>query len=92
MSGKLDHVFQLRFTTMVEAPLTVAFDVARSLGRPWRQPLREVVSKRPWRDVYEAAPGYSTSSGRCPCTSARNPCSTRMTRAIDTSDGGRASR
>ena len=48
---------QLRFTTLVEAPLTVAFDVARSLGRPWQHPLREVVSERPWRDVYEAAPG-----------------------------------
>ena len=57
MSGKLDRVFELRFTTLVEAPLTVAFDVARALGRPWRQPLREVVSERPWRDVYEAAPG-----------------------------------
>ena len=56
MSGKLDHVFQLRFTTMVEAPLTVAFDVARSLGRPWPQPLHEVVSERPWRDVYQADP------------------------------------
>jgi 8-oxo-dGTP diphosphatase len=50
-------VFQLRFTTLVEAPLTVAFDVARSLGRPWRHPLEEVVSERPWRDVYRAAPG-----------------------------------
>ena len=48
---------QLRFTTLVEAPLTVAFDVARSLGRPWSHPLCEVVSERPWRDVYEAAPG-----------------------------------
>ncbi|MCW2508985.1 MAG: hydrolase [Modestobacter sp.] len=57
MSAKLNRVFQLRFTTLVEAPLTVAFDVARSLGRPWPHPLREVVSERPWRDVYEAAPG-----------------------------------
>jgi 8-oxo-dGTP diphosphatase len=57
VSAKLDCVFQLRFTTLVEAPLTVAFDVARSLGRPWPHPLREVVSQRPWRDVYEAAPG-----------------------------------
>jgi 8-oxo-dGTP diphosphatase len=57
VSGKLDRVFQLRFTTLAEAPLTVAFDVARSLGRPWPHPLREVVSQRPWRDVYEAAPG-----------------------------------
>jgi 8-oxo-dGTP diphosphatase len=57
VSGKLNCVFQLRFTTMVEAPLTVAFDVARSLGRPWAHPLREVASDRPWRDVYEAVPG-----------------------------------
>jgi 8-oxo-dGTP diphosphatase len=57
VSAKLSRVFQLRFTTLVEAPLTVAFDVARSLGRPWPHPLREVVSERPWRDVYEAAPG-----------------------------------
>ena len=47
---------ELRFTTMVEAPLTVAFDVARSLGRPWPAPLREVVSLRPVRDVYAAGP------------------------------------
>ncbi|MEU2348128.1 (deoxy)nucleoside triphosphate pyrophosphohydrolase [Modestobacter sp. NPDC049651] len=57
MSGKLGSVFQLRFTTLVEAPLTVAFDVARTLGRPWPRPLVEVVSERPWRDVYTAAPG-----------------------------------
>jgi len=50
-------VSQLRFTTLVEAPLTVAFDVARSLGRPWPRPLREVVSERPWRDVYGASLG-----------------------------------
>ncbi|MCW2695966.1 MAG: hydrolase [Modestobacter sp.] len=48
---------QLRFTTLVEAPLTVAFDVARSLGRPWPYPLHEVESQRPYRDVYSADPG-----------------------------------
>ena len=48
---------QLRFTTVVEAPLTVAFDVARALGRPWGEPLQEVVSVRPFRDVYAAGPG-----------------------------------
>ncbi|GAB3360821.1 (deoxy)nucleoside triphosphate pyrophosphohydrolase [Modestobacter lapidis] len=48
---------QLRFTTLVEAPSTVAFDVARALGRPWPRPLREVESLRPYRDVYAAAPG-----------------------------------
>ena len=47
---------ELRFTTLVEAPLTVAFDVARALGRPWSRPLTEVTSERPVRDVY-AAPG-----------------------------------
>jgi 8-oxo-dGTP diphosphatase len=57
VSAKLISVSQLRFTTLVEAPLTVAFDVARSLGRPWPRPLQEVVSERPRRDVYEAAPG-----------------------------------
>ena len=50
-------MFQLRFTTLVEAPLTVAFDVARALGRPWGSPLEEVVSVRPERDVYAAGPG-----------------------------------
>ncbi|WP_104528260.1 (deoxy)nucleoside triphosphate pyrophosphohydrolase [Blastococcus saxobsidens] len=45
-------MFQLRFTTLVEAPLTVAFDVARALGRPWPFPLEEVVSVRPERDVF----------------------------------------
>ncbi|TYP86778.1 (deoxy)nucleoside triphosphate pyrophosphohydrolase [Blastococcus xanthinilyticus] len=50
-------MFRLRFTTLVEAPLTVAFDVARGLGRPWRLPLEEVVSVRPARDVYAAAVG-----------------------------------
>jgi 8-oxo-dGTP diphosphatase len=57
VSAKLGTVSHLRFTTLVEAPLTVAFDVARSLGRPWPRPLEEVVSERPWRDVYRAAPG-----------------------------------
>ncbi len=48
---------RLRFTTLVEAPLTVAFDVARTLGRPWGTPLQEVVSVRPERDVHAAALG-----------------------------------
>jgi 8-oxo-dGTP diphosphatase len=51
-------VTQLRFTTLVEAPLTVAFDVARTLGRPWASPLQEVVSVRPERDVYSIGPGH----------------------------------
>ena len=50
-------MFRLRFTTLVEAPLTVAFDVARTLGRPWCAPLEEVVSVRPVRDVYASSPG-----------------------------------
>src|SRR3954451_3316019 len=53
LSGKVTCVSQLRFTTLVEAPLTVAFDVARTLGRPWPSPLEEVASERPVRDVYE---------------------------------------
>ena len=50
-------MIRLRFTTMVDAPLTVAFDVARALGRPWSVPLEEVVSERPVRDVYAYAGG-----------------------------------
>ncbi|MCA0144412.1 (deoxy)nucleoside triphosphate pyrophosphohydrolase [Blastococcus sp. LR1] len=47
----------LRFTTVVEAPLTVAFDVARALGRPWPFDLEEVGSVRPERDVASAMIG-----------------------------------
>jgi 8-oxo-dGTP diphosphatase len=47
------QVSGLRFTTIVDAPLTVAFDVARALGRPWSAPLRELESVRPERDRYE---------------------------------------
>ncbi|MGY1701852.1 (deoxy)nucleoside triphosphate pyrophosphohydrolase [Geodermatophilus sp. SYSU D00766] len=47
---------RLRFTTIVAAPLTVAFDVARALGRPWPFPLEEVESLRPVSDVYAAGP------------------------------------
>ncbi|MGY1813763.1 (deoxy)nucleoside triphosphate pyrophosphohydrolase [Blastococcus sp. SYSU D00820] len=65
-------MFQLRFTTVVEAPLTVAFDVARALGRPWGTPLEEVVSLRPYRDVYAAAlgRGWVTHSRRFSATGA----------------------
>jgi 8-oxo-dGTP diphosphatase len=49
-------VYRLRFTTSVDAPLTVAFDVARALGRPWGAPLAEVGSERPFRDVYALGP------------------------------------
>jgi 8-oxo-dGTP diphosphatase len=49
-------VYRLRFTALVEAPLTVTFVVARSLGRPWRRPLEEIVSLRPHRDVYALGP------------------------------------
>ena len=47
-------MFRLRFTSLVEAPLTVAFDVARALGRPWPFPLHEVSSRRPSSDLYAA--------------------------------------
>lgn len=50
-------MFRLRFTTLVEAPLTVAFDVARGLGRPWDRALDEVVSVRPVRDVHAGRRG-----------------------------------
>jgi 8-oxo-dGTP diphosphatase len=67
-------VFQLRFTTLVEAPLTVAFDVARTLGRPWGSPLDEVVSHRPFRDVHALGPGrgfrWLTHSRRFSATGA----------------------
>jgi 8-oxo-dGTP diphosphatase len=63
-------VQRLRFTTLVEAPLTVAFDVARALGRPWREPLQEVESVRPERDVHAAVPnrGWLTHSRRFSAT------------------------
>ncbi|MGY1669644.1 (deoxy)nucleoside triphosphate pyrophosphohydrolase [Geodermatophilus sp. SYSU D00710] len=48
---------RLHFTTVVAAPLTVAFDVARALGRPWPFPLEEVESARPVSDLYAAGPG-----------------------------------
>ena len=67
-------MFQLRFTTLVDAPLTVAFDVARTLGRPWGAPLDEVVSLRPVRDVYAVGPGrgwrWLTHSRRFTATGA----------------------
>ncbi len=50
-------MYRLRFTTVVAAPLTVAFDVARALGRPWPFPLEEVESVRPVSDRYAAPPG-----------------------------------
>ncbi|MCU1671595.1 MAG: hydrolase [Blastococcus sp.] len=67
-------MFQLRFTTLVDAPLTVAFDVARTLGRPWGAPLDEVVSLRPVRDVYVVGQGrgwrWLTHSRRFTATGA----------------------
>src|SRR3712207_724870 len=65
-------VFRLRFTTLVEAPLTVAFDVARVLGRPWGTPLEEVVSVRPERDVHTArlGSGWVTHSRQFSATGA----------------------
>jgi 8-oxo-dGTP diphosphatase len=49
---------RLRFTTSVDAPLTVAFDVARALGRPWAFPLEEIESVRPERDRYASGPRH----------------------------------
>ena len=67
-------MYRLRFTTLVEAPLTVAFDVARALGRPWPAPLEELVSVRPFRDVYAVGPGrgwrWLTHSRRFTATGA----------------------
>ncbi|MEI4270632.1 (deoxy)nucleoside triphosphate pyrophosphohydrolase [Klenkia sp. LSe6-5] len=50
-------MFQLRFTTLVEAPLTVAFDVARVLGRPWPWALAEVSADRPHADEFHGSGG-----------------------------------
>jgi 8-oxo-dGTP diphosphatase len=50
-----EPVLRLRATTLVEAPLTVTFDVARTLGRPWPFPLAEIASSRPSRDEYGVA-------------------------------------
>ena len=78
-------MFQLRFTTVVEAPLTVAFDVARALGRPWATPLEEVVSVRPSRDVFTAAVGRGrvTHSRRFTATGA----GTRVEEQVDWETG-----
>ena len=50
-------MFQLRFTTLVEAPLTVTSDVARVLGRPWPWSLTEVAADRPHSDAHVGAGG-----------------------------------
>jgi 8-oxo-dGTP diphosphatase len=72
---------------MVEAPLTVAFDVARTLGRPWGRPLQEVVSVRPERDVYALGPGsgrrWLTHSRRFSATAA----GTRVDEDVDWETG-----
>ncbi|MDT0276803.1 (deoxy)nucleoside triphosphate pyrophosphohydrolase [Blastococcus goldschmidtiae] len=78
-------MFRLRFTTLVEAPLTVAFDVARTLGRPWPAPLTEVESERPYCDVHVAGPG----AGRRWVTHARRFTATpEGTRVDERIDGG----
>jgi 8-oxo-dGTP diphosphatase len=80
-------VTRLRFTTLVQAPLTVAFDVARVLGRPWSEPLHEVVSVRPERDVYAVGPGsgwrWLTHSRRFSATDA----GTRVDEQVDWETG-----
>jgi 8-oxo-dGTP diphosphatase len=64
---------------MVEAPLTVAFDVARRLGRPWPHPLEEVESVRPHSDVYSARLG----SGRRRLTHTRRFSATGAGTRVD---------
>ena len=86
MSGKLAPVPPLSFTTLVEAPLTVAFDVARSLGRPWASPLTEVTSQRPWRDVYAAPSGDGVVHSR---TFTATEAGTRVHEQVDGVPGGR---
>ncbi|RBY95982.1 NUDIX hydrolase [Blastococcus sp. TF02-8] len=64
---------QLRFTTLVEAPLTVTYDVARVLGRPWPFRLEEVRSVRPECDEFSARVGREgrvTHSRRFSATAA----------------------
>jgi 8-oxo-dGTP diphosphatase len=72
---------------LVEAPLTVAFDVARILGRPWGRPLEEVVSVRPERDVYAAGAGsgwrWLTHSRRFSATAS----GTRVDEVVDWETG-----
>ena len=60
-------MFRLRFTTSVQAPLTVAFDVARASGRSWSTSLLEVDSVRPHSDVHVA----EASAGRGRVTATR---------------------
>ncbi|TFV68277.1 UNVERIFIED_ORG: (deoxy)nucleoside triphosphate pyrophosphohydrolase [Bacillus sp. AZ43] len=43
-------MLRLSFTTSVEAPLTVAFDVAEALGGPWPAELQPVSAARPERE------------------------------------------
>jgi 8-oxo-dGTP diphosphatase len=83
------RVFRLRFTTLVEAPLTVAFDVARSLGRPWPFPMTEVESVRPHRDVYAAGPVRGWRSLTHTRTFAPTGAGTLLTEQIDADTGVR---
>ena len=80
-------MFRLRLTTVVEAPLTVAFDVARTLGRPWGTPLEEIVSVRPYRHVHAVGPGsgwrWLTHSRRFSATGA----GTRVDEQVDWETG-----
>ncbi|RBY76997.1 NUDIX hydrolase [Blastococcus sp. TF02-09] len=64
-------MFRLRFTTLVEAPLTVAFDVARACGRSSTTPLHEVESVRPHSDVHVSRP--RTGRGRLTSTRRFTP-------------------
>jgi 8-oxo-dGTP diphosphatase len=60
------RVFRLRFTTLVDAPLTVAFDVARARRRSWPTPMTEAESLRPHSDVHVTPP-----TGRARVTAVR---------------------
>jgi 8-oxo-dGTP diphosphatase len=72
-------VSRLSFTTVVDAPLTVAFDVARALGGPWDAPSVEVVSVRPSYDVSSVGPGR----GRRRVTHARRFSATGAGTRVD---------
>jgi 8-oxo-dGTP diphosphatase len=79
------RVFRLRFTTLVEVPLTVAFDVARTLDLPWPAPLTEVEAERPYSDVHVAGSG----TGRRWLTHERRFTATAAgTRVDERIDGG----
>jgi 8-oxo-dGTP diphosphatase len=76
-----DPVIRLRFTTSVDAPLTVAFDVAREFGLPWTP--TEVESIRPLSDVRTGSRGWTELTH-----SRRFTATADGTRIDDEVDGG----